>query len=235
MDIAITQCQTAAADTCGDLTTGRLGGTVALAVTSQLDADTGKGTDTHGGAFTLLECADVSKTTIRAASIWQSHSVRPQTLAVTSPLDADTRKGTYTQARDWFLRTTPSALPGRQNCAVDQYLHLFFFKLAHFLSQLEVTCMRRKLSAANQQSEPHGFGNHTVSDHKHYPRPRRWTLGAALSATSQMDAWPALSATSQMDAGALSATSQMDADTRNGRHTHEGACVAAHFVSNAQK
>ena len=67
----------------------------ALVVTSQLDADTGKGTDTHGGAFTLLECADVSKTTIRAASIWQSHSVRPQTLAVTSPLDADTRKGTY--------------------------------------------------------------------------------------------------------------------------------------------
>ena len=52
----------------------------ALAVTSQPDADTGKGTDTHGGAFTLLERADVSKTTIRAASIWQSHSVRPQTL-----------------------------------------------------------------------------------------------------------------------------------------------------------
>jgi len=83
----------------------------ALAVTSPLDADTGKGTDTHGGAFTLLECADVSKTTTRAASIWQSHSVRQQTLAVTSSLDADTRKGTYTQARDWFLRTTPSALP----------------------------------------------------------------------------------------------------------------------------
>ena len=131
----------------------------------------------HAWQLTLLECADVSKTTIRAASSWQSHSVRPQTLAVTSPLDADKRKGTYTQARDRFLRTTPSALPGRQNCAVDQYLHLFFFKLAHFLSQLEVTCMRRKLSAANQQSEPHGFGNHTVSDHKHYPRPRRWALG----------------------------------------------------------
>ena len=60
---------------------------------------------------------------------------------------------------------------------------------------------------------PHGFGNQRVSNHKHYPRPRRWTLGAALSATSQMDAWAALSATSQMDAAALSATSQMDADT----------------------
>jgi len=42
---------------------------------------------------------------------------------------------------------------------------------------------------------------------QHYPRPRRWTLGAALSATSQMDA-----------------------NTRNGTYTHEGACMAAHFV-----
>ena len=82
---------------------------------------------------------------------------------------------------------------------------------------------------------PHGFGNQRVSNHKHYPRPRRWTLGAALSATSQMDAWAALSATSQMDAAALSATSQMDADTRNGTDTLPWACMAAHFVLNAQK
>ena len=34
---------------------------------------------------------------------------------------------------------------------------------------------------------------------------------------------------------ALSATLQMDADTRNGTYTHEGACMAAHFVLNAQK
>jgi len=113
---------------------------------------------------------------------------------------------------------------------------------------MEVTCMQRKLSAANQQSEPHGFGNHRVSDHKHYPRPRRWTLGAALSATSQMDAWGStirdladgrLGSTIRDLAdgrwAALSATSQMDADTRNGTDTHEGACMAAHFVLNAQK
>ena len=162
----------------------------ALAVTSQLDADTGKGTDTHGGAFTLLECANVSKTTIRAASIWQSHSVRLQTLAVTSPLDADTRKGTYTQARDWFLRTTPSALPKTawsSKLLSRSISPPLLLQVGSFLSQLEVTCMRRKLSAANQQSEQHGFGNHSV-------RPQ------ALSATSQMDAWAALSATSQMDA-----------------------------------
>ena len=124
-----------------------------------------------------------------------NHSVRPprQTLAVTSPLDADTRKGTYTQARDWFLRTTPLALPGRQNCAVDQYLHLFFFKLASHLHAKKII-----------SSEP--------------------TIRAAWI-------WQSQSVRPQ----ALSATSQMDADTRNGRHTHEGACVAAHFVSNAQK
>ena len=98
------------------------------------------------------------------------------------------------EARDWILRTTPSALPRssklrRRSISLPFLLQVGSLLLGSFVGQaMEVTCMQRKLSAENQQSEPHGFGNHRVSDHKHYPRPRRWTLAAALSATSQMDA-----------------------------------------------
>ena len=139
--------------------------------------------------------------------------------------------------RDWNGGTEASKVakillhfPVEQNCAVDRYLHLFFFKLAHFfLAHLlakrwkSPACKENYQQRTNNQSRmdlaiTECQTTSTIRDladgrlGQHYPRPRRWTLGAALSATSQMDA-----------------------NTRNGTYTHEGACMAAHFVLNAQK
>ena len=81
---------------------------------------------------------------------------------------------------------TPSALPRssklrRRSISPPFLLQVGSFLLGSFVGQaMEVACMQRKLSAANQQSEPHGFGNHSVTE---CVRPQ------ALSATSQMDAW----------------------------------------------
>ena len=150
--------------------------------------------------------------------------------------------------RDWNGGTEASKVakillhfPVEQNCAVDRYLHLFFFKLAHFfLAHLlakrwkSPACKENYQQRTNNQSRmdlaiTECQTTSTIRDladgrlGQHYPRPRRWTLCSTIRDLAD-GRW-----------AALSATSQMDADTRNGTDTHEGACMAAHFVLNAQK
>ena len=104
--------------------------------------------------------------------------------------------------RDWNGGTEASKVakillhfPVEQNCAVDRYLHLFFFKLAHFfLAHLLAKRWKSPACKENYQQRTNNQSRmdlaitvcqttSTIRDladgrlGQHYPRPRRWTLG----------------------------------------------------------
>ena len=135
------------------------------------------------GAFTLLECADVSKTTIRAASIWQSHSVRPHHWTQTQG-----KEHTHKQGIGFYVPRPQLCLVVKIALSINISTSSSSSWLISWANLKSPACEENYQQQTNNQSRmdlaiTQCQTTSTIRDladgrlGQHYPRPRRWTLG----------------------------------------------------------